>query len=67
MDWQPIETAPKTGEIILVGHGNRVWISEWLGPESCWLDSEVDEWPSHWMPMPDPPDLPGIIKPLVKE
>lgn len=59
-EWQPIETAPKTGEAILIGHGNSVWEDEWWSPEQCWLRTAESgdhegEIPSHWQPLPNPP------------
>jgi hypothetical protein len=57
-EWQPIETAPKTGEKFIA-----------YDPDECsnmqvcwWLDSEWgDDWyneiePTHWMPFPKPPE-----------
>lgn len=63
--WQPIETAPKDGTIILVG-----WRGEcWLCFPAMWRASNVSHglygWhyltlektckPTHWMPLPEPP------------
>lgn len=63
MNWQPIETAPKTGRIWVFngeqgvmgrseGDGWALWV---------WADellSDVDpspEQPTHWRPLPEPP------------
>jgi len=71
-EWQPIETAPKDGEPILVwapnwgAHGGHV-VARWWVRSSGWI---VDEWdrdppgyvdattldPAHWMPLPAPPE-----------
>jgi hypothetical protein len=63
-DWQPIETAPKDGQCILAIGGGVYDILSW---ENCCDDGEDDKlgwadhkytiqtWPTHWMPLPDPP------------
>ena len=66
-DWQPIETAPKDGTVILA------WRDGWVKPTLLlWLahrDLEAPGWcpyerqpirprgsqPTHWMPLPEPP------------
>lgn len=71
MDWQPIATAPKDGTRIdlWVGgerHTDCAWYkgNAWH-PEDGWYDPayeygdgwflDDDEFPSHWMPFPAPP------------
>lgn len=62
MNWQPIETAPKDGKDVLVFTHNGlvrlafydkalggVW-SSWPGRNQCT--------PTHWMPLPAPPEQP---------
>lgn len=64
MTWEPFETAPRDGTIVLA------WIEVEGDPEypnvvlACWSDGwydastgEYGDWfqPTHWMPMPDPP------------
>jgi len=61
-EWQPIETAPKDGTIIIVSApavGAARW-SRFRDIEGYW------EWfsggtcdPDYWMPLPSPPDLNG--------
>jgi hypothetical protein len=73
MEWQPIETAPKDGSLILCGNKMEIAIASWStsawvskkqddGSYGAWLvfdarsDSETIS-PSHWMPLPDPPQI----------
>ena len=66
MDWQPIETAPKDGTVVLLA-GCRKPVA------AAWLEDEIDYWhvddnkrgpfalrgpgPTHWMPFPAPPEI----------
>lgn len=62
MTWQPIETAPR-GEMFIYyepRNGMRCIGLAYLAKDGGWRDSER-EWsrrlePTHWMPLPDPPD-----------
>jgi hypothetical protein len=67
MEWQPIETAPKDGTRVLVcDTGIDRWVCSAravsVGADShevVWLDdadSFIDEQPTHWMPLPTPPN-----------
>ena len=78
MTWQPIETVPKDGSLILVSFGAKgvravAWDSLWddeVTPENglwCVNDdkhgpyalrgySDTYKAPTHWMPLPSPPD-----------
>jgi hypothetical protein len=61
MTWQPIETAPKYGESILLGNADEVAEGFWTGKK--WVLVGGDYWnvrafynqPTHWMPLPEPP------------
>ncbi len=63
MKWQTIETAPKDGTRILVWrpredrdnpahHG----IDRWSDYSQSWWNSRRDQQPTHWMPLPPPPE-----------
>lgn len=68
MSWQPIETAPRDGTIIIgiylhipehPEYGIVRWCEKWFSDESgSWTDQFADaQWmePSYWMPLPEPP------------
>ena len=67
-DWRPIETAPHDGRTVLAyfpaqaGHAARqdviaVYWTGWGGGrrETAWSGAKLHAKPSHWMPLPDPP------------
>jgi len=56
MEWQPIETAPKN-ETILIAYGvDEVGTGlHWLGNEWDCDQEEGVVVPTHWMPLPQPP------------
>ena len=64
--WQPIETAPKSGEhILLVSKGGAVWLGHWRDADTPprwgagWTRFNCADlgWePTHWMPLPSPPE-----------
>ena len=64
MEWQPIETAPKKGEAILVafGYGFNApcpLVVRWDGDEWALPDTDAIRLtflPTHWMPLPPPPN-----------
>lgn len=68
--WRPINSAPKDGKAILIGHADG-WVNEarWIeydriaGNGGGWFDANThptdatdgESRPSHWMPLPEPP------------
>ena len=59
-EWQPIETAPKDGTLVLI-KGIQGAVSAWYDSDNhdwvCYDDKftlEFDE-PDHWQPLPEPP------------
>lgn len=66
MEWKPIETAPKDGTKILTwreckeGSLGSITVSEWgrTGYGEHWRPSPmaIRIAPTHWMPLPEPPD-----------
>lgn len=66
-EWQPIETAPRDGTVILVyrplgrknsTYGGRVGIDAFGTVSSYpqeWSQSLRFAKPTHWMPLPEPP------------
>lgn len=68
-DWQRIETAPKDGTFVLLhspDSNNNPFIGQWHDdadyPDggAWWGDNDsgfaIDADPSHWMPLPEPPN-----------
>lgn len=58
--WQPIETAPKNGFDVILGHANSVWVDCWTEDDGDAFWMTCDQWtdperPTHWMPLPSPP------------
>lgn len=58
-EWKPIETAPKDGMVLVAGFWDdgRSWRDighcDHLGVVGRW-DYNLE--PTHWMPLPEPPD-----------
>lgn len=71
MTWQPIETAPKDGTLILLARPQGVWVGKWVPvfvsgyvPDNKWRSHLLNHdhlgaggygKPTHWMPLPEPP------------
>ena len=57
-EWQSMESAPKDGRPMLgIHHGSSRAFEMYRGPYGWWLDTKDRKRdPSHWMPMPPPPD-----------
>ena len=68
--WLPIESAPKNGRVILTWDGvnmslcnwancSEVWEQEermgWSSGYDCSTMSHDEEYPTHWIPLPNPP------------
>ena len=63
MTWQPIETAPKDAfQNSLLWDGEELFIGfHSPGYEPIldrWVQADIfdDVWPTHWMPLPEPPE-----------
>jgi len=59
--WQPIESAPKDGSEILLGHKDGSLAIGWWrarNPNQGWTDGDsyAMGWPTHWQPAPTPPE-----------
>jgi len=70
--WKPIETAPRDGTEVLLwdeDSGGSCEVAFWSATHSCWLEDFTADppagtdvvgqtvyLPTHWMPLPPPPD-----------
>lgn len=67
MEWQLIETAPMDGTEVWAYNGEQArmkyveddWGEMWLWADETLsdIDPEPDQ-PTHWMPLPDSPEMP---------
>lgn len=55
--WQPIETAPKDGTLVLLFEDGVQYIAHWAETAGgqFFNDAEYQHNPTHWMPLPTPP------------
>lgn len=60
--WEPIESAPKTGQCVLLACGNWMIVGHWHRTHQCWANNGPtyealprDEQPTHWAPLPQGP------------
>jgi hypothetical protein len=67
MTWQPIETAPKDGTLILLANIEDIhdpWVvcgqwnkgAGWYNQFACAGNGDCKIRPTHWMPLPPPPE-----------
>lgn len=58
MTWQPIETAPRDGTLVLVYREGIIDMAVWSDHFACWITcaSNQGEKRTHWMPLPEPPE-----------
>jgi len=65
--WQPIETAPRDGDWIIVVSGKNIigdsdtpYLARWAQEWSSFRNGlNNDTKPTHWMPLPTPPESEG--------
>ena len=62
-EWKPINTAPLDGKRILAWRKTWYMVNtcHWSDNTNCWIRANVkldrpESWPTHWMPLPDPPN-----------
>ena len=57
MTWQPIETAPRDGKLIVVYTKGIIDIAFWNGGLEYWVTFAFNRGksPTHWIPLPEPP------------
>lgn len=64
LNWQDIISAPQDKTIILICEGNLVCSAWWSGEGNIYYtgetrgiyDNPVEYIPTHWMPLPEPPN-----------
>ena len=60
--WQSIETAPKDGTPVLLWPGQDTWlgmpaaVTGWWSRHLDWVCNAGMMWPTHWRPLPAPPE-----------
>jgi hypothetical protein len=60
MEWNKIHSAPKDGSEIIAFWWEGEWpcvaIVHWNAGDHGWFEDEFDVYPTHWMPVPPPPN-----------
>jgi hypothetical protein len=55
-EWKSIETAPRNGSDMLLWDGTLIRLGFWDGNRfSIWPGRAECKFPTHWMPLPEPP------------
>lgn len=58
-EWEPIDTAPKDNQLVLLYEEGRIYTGRRRVPHDYWdWNGEEDGGfgkPTHWMPLPSPP------------
>lgn len=59
-EWQPIETAPKNKAVIIyaIGRVGEACFVDYPDLKGWYFAADIDAmsgFPSHWMPLPEPP------------
>lgn len=66
-DWQPIETAPKDGFVILLWQGGYPVAARWIESRSDWVPvkgAKLTGAPEAWMPLLNGPKAPEWLATL---
>jgi hypothetical protein len=62
MIWKSIDTAPRDGSEVLISgtydNGQQYVEVRWFWPHKGHWNGRKIEPPTHWMPVPDPPEKP---------
>lgn len=73
-EWRPIDSAPKDGAPILVGHPMAAFTARWDDDAFGWVDGCTDLYgnlttyaPTHWMPLPDAPQAAPVEQKAMPE
>lgn len=53
--WEPIETAPRDGQLILAKH-KTISRARMLYANPEWVETEANRLYTHWRPLPAPPE-----------
>jgi hypothetical protein len=60
MEWNAIQSAPKDGSEFIAFWWEEKWpcvaLVHWDAIDHGWFEDEFDVYPTHWMPIPPPPD-----------